>query len=156
MLGRDDKAVAKLRESLGSHRKGIEIGGEEWTTVDHVFRLLDQKATSMLTYLAILLAGMSVIITSGDAGTGDGWVAVAFVSILFGMLFLSAFLCLSVSMIKLAPRGDDVIIEDLPEKRMRDASGRVWRFQAAYWLTVASSAGFAVLVFTRVLDQYFL
>ena len=154
MLGRDDKAVAKLRESLGSHRKGIEIGGEEWTTVDHVFRLLDQKATSMLTYLAILLAGMSVILVGGDAWADTNWVLVVFVSTLFGMLFLSAFLCLSVSMIKLAPRGDKLIPEDLPEKRMRDASGRVWRFQAAYWLTVASSVGFAVLVFARLFDQF--
>lgn len=156
MLGRDDKSVARFRASLKAHRKGIEIGGEEWATLDGVFRLLDQKATSMLTYLAILLAGMSVILVGGNAGSDSNWALGAFISILFGMLFLSAFLCLSVAIFKTAPSGDDLVLEDLPETRMRDASGRVWRFQAAYWLTVTSSAGFAILVFMRMLNQYFL
>ncbi len=156
MLGRDDKAVARFCGSLKAHRKGIEIGGEEWANVDNVFRLLDQKATSMLTYLAILLTGVSVVLVGGDTGTDSNWALGAFITILFGMLFLSAFLCLSVAIIKKAPSGDDQNLEDLPETRMRDASGRVWRFQAAYWLTVASSAGFAILVFTRMLNQYFL
>jgi len=156
MMGRDDKAVAKLRESLAAHRKGAEIGGEEWTSVDSVFRLLDQKATSMLTYLAILLAGVSVILVGSDTRAGPDWVSVAFLSVLFGMLFLSAFLCLSVTTLKLAPRGGKEVQEGTPNIRIRDASGRVWRFQAAFWLTAASSVGFAVLVFTRMFGQYFL
>lgn len=156
MFGRDDKSVAKFRANLDAHRKGIEIGGGEWATLDSVFRLLDQKATSMLTYLAILLAGMSVILVGGDVETDREWVSVAFLSILFGMVFVSAFLCLSVTILKLAPRRDEQNLGDLPEIRMRDASGRVWRFQAAFWLTVASSVGFAVLVFTRLLSQHFL
>ena len=155
MLGRDDKAVARFRASLGTHRMGAQIDKEEWISLDQVFRLLDQKATSMLTYLAILLAGMSILLVGGNTGAEREWVWVAFLSIQFGMLFLSAFLCLSVTILKLAPREGKETFEGTPQTRMRDASGRVWRFQAAYWLSVASSAGFAVLVFTRLLSQFF-
>jgi len=130
--------------------------GAQYGQLLRIGGMIDQKSSSMLTYLAILLAGVSILIVGGgDMGVGRG-VFGAFVALEFFIVFVAAFLFLScVRTISFAPlQVDDP--EEMMELGYAMISGRFARFGVAYWLTGAASALFAVLITARMLGQYFL
>ncbi len=118
--------------------------------------MLDQKSSSMLTYLAILLAGVSILLVGGDEmGIGRGLFGVI-VAFEFLIVFVAAFLFLSCARtISFGP-----LLRDDPEEMMTLGyamiSGRFARFNVGYWLTVTASIIFAALITARMLGQYFL
>lgn len=144
-----DKAMAKeaaLRYS----------GDERFGQFIRMAAMMDQKSSSMLTYLAILLAGVSILLVGGgEAGIAPGLMGVL-LSIEFGMVFLAAFLFLSCARtvsFSVLVRGN---VEESMEIMAQLLSGRYARFGVAFVLTVVASGLFAMLIAIRIAAQYFL
>ena len=130
--------------------------GAQYGQLLRVGAMIDQKSSSMLTYLAILLAGVSILIVGGGESPVGRGIFGALVALEFFIVFVAAFLFLScVRTISFAPlQVDDP--EEMMELGYAMISGRFARFGVAYWLTVAASVIFAVLISARMLGQYFL
>lgn len=109
----------------------------------------------MLTYLAILLAGVSIFFVGADRQSESMDLMDILMMIEFIIVFAAAFLFLSCAkLVSLkAVLSDDV--DEILENMHRIMSGRSTRFRLAFALTVIASAGFAVLIFFRILGTYF-
>jgi len=154
MLGRSEKEFENFQEALPKFQEMRRLVDGEFEILDRIGRLIDQKATSMLTYLAVLVAGGSIMFVSEDESHLA--VGLAFM-VLFGMVFAAAFLCLSVTSITTTSG----VFKGRTPEQSRDFATRVVcareaRFNLAYRLTVLASGLFAVLIFMRVFAQYFL
>lgn len=118
--------------------------------------MIDQKASSMLTYLAVLLAGVSVLLVGGtDTGLPRGAYGLL-LAFEFGVVFFAAFLFLSAAQVTsmrpmLRPTTDETMVA-----MQQLIGGRVKRFRLGYWLTIFASAMFAALILARIVGQYFL
>ena len=134
----------------------LEQHGARYGQLLRMGGMIDQKSSSMLTYLAILLAGASILVVGGDETGIERGIFGLLVAFEFVIVFAAAFLFLScartISHAHL--QGEDP--EEMMDGGMAIISGRYARFQVGYWLTVAASAIFAVLIAARVFGQYFL
>jgi hypothetical protein len=145
-----------FEKAMGNNIVLAEQHGARYGQLLRIGGMIDQKSSSMLTYLAILLAGVSILIVGGgETGVRRGMFGVL-VAIEFFIVFVAAFLFLScVRTISFtAFRGASP--EAMLDRGMMMISGRFARFQVAYWLSVGASVLFAVLMFARLLAEYFL
>jgi len=151
MFRPDEKKLEAFRSSLSQFQDLMRQGGDEILTLDRIARLIDQKATSLLTYLAIILAGVSIMFVGGSNNDGYGWAFTIAFTILFGIIFTAAFLCLSVTSIVTGSRVfNGRTTEEVLEHMTIVIAARESHFRLSYRLTVVSSGLFAVLVFFRL------
>jgi len=155
---KDRQALAKA-VSIHSENNAQDTHGA-YLEQARVSALLDQKATSALTFLALLLAGASLVLATSTGADMEGvsraiWGII--VLMLYGAIFAAAFLCLSCTRllsIKDAVAQVDEQGQFLP---MPDVlAGRYVRFVWAFWFTVAASALLFVIIVFRVVAEYFL
>jgi len=145
-----------FEKAMANNIQLAEKHGTRYGQLLRVGGMIDQKSSSMLTYLAILLAGVSILIVGGgESPVGRGLFG-ALVAFEFFIVFVAAFLFLScVRTISFTPlQRDDP--EEMMELGFTLINGRFARFNVAYWLTVTASIIFAVLITARMLGQYFL
>lgn len=151
--------VEKFRDG-SNHLLGVRLaaGGE----LDELMRgasVLDNKSGLMLTYLAILLAGISIFLAGGESAVTFGLPRAVFgfgIALLFGAVIASALLCFSCTIMIDVRKFRDIDQDELMTTMFKLMYHRVRRFMLAYWLTVAASVAFAALLFATILNQYFL
>lgn len=130
--------------------------GQRYVQMLRLGAMLDQKSSSMLTYLAILLAGVSVLLVGeSEAGAASG-VMGGLIALEFAIVFAAAFLFLSCARTSSFSilQGEDA--EAVFAQGMAMINGRFARFNVGFALAVIGSFLFAVLVFIRIAAQYFL
>jgi len=136
----------------------LAAGGE----LDELLRgagVLDNKSGLMLTYLAILLAGISIFLAGGESAVTFGLPRAIFglgIALLFGAVIASALLCFSCTIMIDVRKYRDIDQDELMTTMFTLMYHRVRRFMLAYWLTVAASVAFAALLFATILNQYFI
>lgn len=143
-------------EIMASNVMLVEQYGERYGQILRMGAMLDQKSSSMLTYLAILLAGVSILLVGESEASAVSGVIGVLITLEFVIVFTAAFLFLSCArtMSFSILRRDDA--EEMFALGMAMINGRFARFNVGFTLTVAASILFAVLIFTRLLSQYFL
>jgi len=155
VLGQNEKHISELKRGLDGDALAREHRGQRHGQLVRQGSLIDQKSSSMLTYLAILLAGVSIFFVGADRQSESMDLMDILMMIEFIIVFAAAFLFLSCAkLVSLkAVLSDDV--DEILENMHRIMSGRSTRFRLAFALTVIASAGFAVLIFFRILGTYF-
>ena len=113
----------------------------------HYQENLDQKASSTLTFLGLLLAAVSILLVGGERVTGS--LETPFylgLGILFAAAFVAALLCLSIFHIIGPETNLNAEVDDILEKLARASINRSKRYALALKLTFASAIAFAILV----------
>jgi len=155
MFGLSDRAASTYKALLESEEVALEKYGARHAQLARQAAMIDQKASSMLTYLAILLAGVSIFLVGADETSAGLNIAGVLVLVAFVTIFTAAFLFLSCArLVSVRPMLADSP-DELMENMYRLLGLRYFRFQLGFRLTIVASALFAVLVGLRLFSTYF-
>ena len=135
MLGESEKHIAELKRVLDSDARAMEENGARYSQLVRQASLIDQKSSSMLTYLAILLAGVSILFVGGNGEDESLGLIDVLMMIEFVIVFAAAFVFLSCAkMVSFKHLLFDEV-DELLETAHKLISGRYTRFRLGFTLT---------------------
>ena len=109
---------------------------------------LDQKASSTLTFIGLLLAAVSILLVGGGEVTGRFQILFYFgLGLIFTAAFSAALLCLSCFNFRGPEEDMDSSFDEVLEGMARAAISRKKRFVFALRLTFGSAVAFIPVVF---------